>query len=90
VVLVALKRGYEVTAIVSSRQEVKCARMGFTQRLNERELHNLSLVVIPRITYNEALNMLLKSTTFEAVIFTSIPFDDNMWVYPLTCKALAQ
>ena len=64
--------------------------MGFTRRLNERELHNLSLVIIPRITYNEALNMLLKSTTFEAVIFTSIPFDDNMWVYPLTCKALAQ
>jgi hypothetical protein len=87
VVLVALKRGYEVTAIVSSRREAKCARMGFAQRLNELELHNLSLVIIPLITYNEDLNVLLKSTTFEVIIFTSIPFDSNMWVHPLTRKA---
>jgi hypothetical protein len=78
VVLVALKRGYEVTAIVSSRQEAKCARMGFTQGLNESELHSLSLVIIPLITYSDGLNVLLKSTTFEAIIFTSIPFDTNM------------
>ena len=75
VTLVALKRGYEVTAIVSSRQEAKFARMGLARRLNELELHNLSLVIIPPITYSENLNVLLKSTTFEAIIFTSIPFD---------------
>lgn len=86
----ALKRGYEVTAIVSSRQEAKYARMGFAQRLNELELHNLSIVIIPLITYHEDLNVLLKSTTFEAIIFTSIPFDSNMWVHPLTRKARAQ
>ena len=74
----ALKRGYEVTAIASSHQEAKCARTSLTQRLNELELHNLSLVIIPLITYNEDLNVLLKSTTFEAIIFTSIPFDSNM------------
>jgi hypothetical protein len=78
VVLVALKRGYEVTAIVSSLQETKRARMGFAQRLNVMELHNLSLIVIPLVTYTEGLNVLLKSTTFEAIIFTSIPFDANM------------
>ncbi len=89
-VLVALKRGYEVTAIVSSRQEAKCARMGFAQRLNELELHNLSLVIIPLITYIDSLNVLLKSTTFEVIIFTSIPFDSNKWVYPLTHITLAQ
>jgi len=49
--------------------------MGFAQRLNELELHNLSLVIIPSISYSEDLNVLLKSTTFEAIIFTSIPFD---------------
>lgn len=89
-VLVALKRGYEVTAIVSSREEAKCARMGLAQRLNELELHNLSLVIIPLITYNDSLNVLLKSTTFEAIIFTSIPFDTKVWVHPWTRLALAQ
>ena len=90
VVLVALKRGYEVTAIVSSRREAKCARLGLAQRLNELELHNLSLVIIPFITYNDGLNVLLKSATFEAIIFTSIPFDTNVWVHPWTRIALAQ
>lgn len=78
VVLVALKRGHEVTAIVSSRRDAKCARTGFAQRLTELELHNLSLVIIPLIAYNEDLNVLLKSTTFESIIFTSIPFDTGM------------
>ena len=64
--------------------------MGFAQRLNELELHNLSLVIIPVISYNDGLNVLLKSTTFEAIIFTSIPFDSDKWVYPLTRIALAQ
>lgn len=49
--------------------------MSFAGRLNELELHNLSLVIIPPIAYSENLNVLLKSTTFEAIIFTSIPFD---------------
>ena len=74
----ALKRGYEVTAIVSSLQEAKCARKSLAQRLNELELHNLSLVIIPLITYSDGLNVLLKSTTFEAINFTSIPFDSDM------------
>lgn len=78
VVLVALRRGYEVTAIVPSREEAKSVRTAFAQRLNEPELHNLSLATIPHITYNEDLNVLLKSIAFEAIIFTSIPFDSSV------------
>jgi hypothetical protein len=49
VVLVAPERADEVTAVVPSLQEAKRAGMGFSQWLNDLELHDLSLVITASI-----------------------------------------